>query len=351
MSGECVKLTIYFGERDRCDGRFLGDALLELYGRNGVPASVLLRATEGFGIKHRLHTQQLLTLSEDLPLVSVAIDARERIESLVPEVAEISTHGLITLERARFATAETDVPNDSQAKLTVYVARGQRAAQAAVGVLRRHGVSGATAILGIDGTRHGDRHRARFFGANLDVPVMVIAVGDNAPIRAALPELATAVDRPLMTLERIQVCKRDGQRLAVPPEVPDADTSGLALWQKLMIYSSARARHEGEPLHRALIRRLRAEGAAGATALRGFWGYHGDHEPHGDSFRSLRRRVPVVTVIVDTPANVRRWFAIVDELTDEAGLVTSEVVPALRATGPETEHGGLALAERWGGDA
>ena len=59
----------------------------------------------------------------------------------------------------------------------------------------------------------------------------------------------------------------------------------------------------------------------------------------------------MVTVIVDTPANVRRWFAIVDELTDEAGLVTSEIVPALRARGPEAQHGGLALAERWGGDA
>jgi PII-like signaling protein len=154
-----------------------------------------------------------------------------------------------------------------------------------------------------------------------------------------------------MTLERIRVCKRDGQRLATPAEVPESDTSGLALWRKLMVYSSARARHEGEPLHRALIRRLRGEGAAGATALRGFWGYHGDHDPDGDSFWSLRRRVPVVTVVVDTPANVRRRFAIADALTDEAGLVTSEVVPALRATGPATEHGGLALAERWNGDA
>ena len=53
-----------------------------------------------------------------------------------------------------------------------------------------------------------------------------------------------------------------------------------------------------------------------------------------------------MTVIVDTPPNVRRWFGIVDELTDEAGLVTSEIVPALRATGPETEHGGMRLAER-----
>ncbi len=55
--------------------------------------------------------------------------------------------------------------------------------------------------------------------------------------------------------------------------------------------------------------------------------------------------MPVLTVLLDTPANTRRWFAIVDEMTTETGLVTSELVPALRAVGPEIEHGGLALAE------
>ena len=82
------------------------------------------------------------------------------------------------------------------------------------------------------------------------------------------------------------------------------------------------------------MRALRDAGAAGATSLRGIWGYHGDHEPHGDTFWQLRRRVPVLTVIVDTPDRIRDWFAIVDELTDETGLVTSEMVPAYRATGP-----------------
>jgi hypothetical protein len=51
-----------------------------------------------------------------------------------------------------------------------------------------------------------------------------------------------------------------------------------------------------------------------------------------------------VTVIVDTPARTRAWFEIVDELTAETGLVTSEMVPALRATGPGLEHGGLELS-------
>lgn len=87
-------------------------------------------------------------------------------------------------------------------------------------------------------------------------------------------------------------------------------------------------------------------GAAGAPSLPGIWGYHGDHEPHGDVFWQLRRRVPVVTVIVDTPERIRRWFAIVDEVTDEAGLVTSEMVPAFRATAPDAQRGGLRLAQR-----
>jgi PII-like signaling protein len=53
----------------------------------------------------------------------------------------------------------------------------------------------------------------------------------------------------------------------------------------------------------------------------------------------------VVTVVVDTPERIRRWFAIVDELTAETGLVTSEQVPALRATGPDIARGGLRLAD------
>jgi PII-like signaling protein len=85
--------------------------------------------------------------------------------------------------------------------------------------------------------------------------------------------------------------------------------------------------------------------------VRGIFGYHGDHRPHGDTFWQLRRRVPLVTIVIDRPERIRRWFQIVDELTDEAGLVTSEMVPAFRATGPAGRRGGLHLAERLAGDA
>ena len=102
---DALKLTTYFGERDRVGDRFLADALAELYARHRLRTSLVLRGVAGFGVKHHLHTDRLLTLSEDLPIVSVAVDARARIEALLDEVVAVSGDGLITLERARMAEA------------------------------------------------------------------------------------------------------------------------------------------------------------------------------------------------------------------------------------------------------
>lgn len=63
--------------------------------------------------------------------------------------------------------------------------------------------------------------------------------------------------------------------------------------------------------------------------LRGVRGFYGDHEPFADRLLSPRRNVPVHTILVHTPDNVLRWWPIVDEVTREAGVVTSEPVSAL----------------------
>jgi PII-like signaling protein len=350
VNTDCLKLTTYYGERGRVGGGFLADAFTEIFALHELRTSLLIRGVEGFGAKHMLRTDRLLTLSEDLPLVSVAVDARDRIEAALEDVLRLRFDGLVTLERARMLTAPVEhVELDGETKLTVYVGRrlriaGRPAYEAVAGLFHRRGIAGATALLGVDGTAHGIRQRARFFDRNADVPVMVVAVGDGDRIAAVLPELGTVLPRPLITLERVRVCKRDGAAPAEPERVPDGDPAGLGVWQQLTVYSGEQSRHAGRPLHHGLIRALRQAGAAGATCVRGIWGYHGDHAPHGDSFWQLRRRVPIVTVVVDTPEQIRRWFGIVDEHTDETGLVTVETVPAYRATGPGFERGGLRLA-------
>ena len=86
MIDDCRKLTTYFGERDRAGDGFLADALTGIYARHALLTSVLLRGAEGFGAKLRLQSQRLLTLSEDLPVVAVAVDSRERIRHSLAEV-------------------------------------------------------------------------------------------------------------------------------------------------------------------------------------------------------------------------------------------------------------------------
>ena len=345
MSGDgSLKLTVLFGERARADGGFLADALVGIFARHRLRTSLVLRGIEGFGAKHQLRTDRLLTLSEDLPMLALAVDRRAAIEAALADVRALPTFsGLVTLERALLlAGDELGRPHgDAEAilagrtaKLTVYVGRQERAgggpAHVAVVDLRhRRGIAGATVLLGVDGTAGGERRRARFFARNAAVPVMVVAVGDGDRLAGTLGELAALLPAPLATLERVQVCKRDGALIERARALPGSDPSGLPLWQKLTVYGSERASHGGVPLHRALVGELRRAGAPGATAVRGVWGFHGDHAPHGDRLLQLRRHVPVVTTVVDRPQAIQRWFDVIDQVTAATGLVTSEMVPVL----------------------
>jgi PII-like signaling protein len=355
MNEDCLKLTTYFGERDRTPNGLLGDELLDVYGEHRLQASVLLRGAEGFGHPHHLHTDRLLSLSEDLPVLSIAVDRRERIEAMLDVILKIKRRGLITLERARLLSGElgpVELPHQlwEATKLTVYVGRKDRVSRvptfvAVCDLLHRSGIAGATTLLGVDGTRGGRRTRAKFFASNANVPIVIVAVGSGERIAQVLPELGGLLREPLVTLERVRVCKRDGELLATPHRLPGTDEHGLAMWQKLTVYSSQSATHDGRPLNIEIIRRLRESNAAGATSLRGIWGFHGDHAPHGDKLLQVRRHVPVVTIAIDTPEHTARSFEIIDELTAEHGLVTSEMIPAMSVIGAAEQRDGLRLAD------
>jgi PII-like signaling protein len=314
-----LKLTAHFGERDRVGDQLLADALLADFARHGIHTSALIRGVEGYGLRHHLRTDRLLSLSEDLPALAIAVDEPARIRAALDELPGPRGTGLVTLEKVRPADGEEEV------ELTVHLHRRQRiggvpAFVAVCDLLRRHGVGGATALLGVDGTVAGERRRARFFSANADVPTLVVAVGDAGSVAAALAELEEAVEAPT-TVEPVRVCKRDGQLLARPR--PEG-------WQRLSVYTSESATVGPHAIHHELIRRLRRASARGATSVRGIWGFHGDHDPHGDRLFQLRRRAPILTSVVDEGEGIATAFELIDELTAEGGLVTSEEVEVVR---------------------
>lgn len=341
MNEDGIKLTSYFGERRRIDGQFVADALVDLYGQYEIAASIVLRGTEGFGLKRHIRTNHSLTLSEDLPLSAIALDASSRMRAALDQTRRINHKGLITVERTRSLSGDiepemlSETADVEATKLTVYFCRqdtvfGVPAFEAICELLHRRSIGGATTLAGLDGTAQGRRLRAHFFSRNADVPMMVVAVGASKSIGPILPEIGDLLRHPRMTLDQVRVCKRDGELISEPEMPPAYDQDGMTLWQKLTVYVSEASRHSGQPIHRSLVRRLLSAGISGATTQSGMWGFRSDHVPHGDQrLLQVGHHVPAVTVVIDAPQRIPTAFGIIDELTAEHGLVTCETMPVI----------------------
>jgi PII-like signaling protein len=55
----------------------------------------------GFGSSSVYHTDKILRLSQDLPIVVEVVESTERIEKILPQLDEMVEGGLITLEKVR----------------------------------------------------------------------------------------------------------------------------------------------------------------------------------------------------------------------------------------------------------
>lgn len=343
MSNEILTLTTYFTERERTNDRFLADEILALLDDRGIAASVLLRGIAGFGVADIALSDRSLTLAEDVSVSITAVDRPEKILALTDPLSAMTGRGVITLQRGReLPGAQPEHAGDVH--LSLYLGRKQRLAGgpgyvAVCNVLHRLGFAGAEVLLGVDGTVAGQRRRARFFSGNADVPLLLAGVGTVAQTTAAVEELRGLLPDPLYTVEQIRVCKNAGQKLGDP-----GDLAGAGPYQKLTVRTAEDTLSHGQPIHRALIQRLAgSDHASGATVLRGIWGYLGSERPHGDHFLQMARRVPVSTVIIDTPTNIAATYPLVDELTEHDGLVTCEVVPAMLALYDGQRVGSLSL--------
>ncbi|MFN8485102.1 MAG: DUF190 domain-containing protein [Anaerolineae bacterium] len=92
------RLTIYFGEADRWQGRPLHTALLDALREAGVAGATLTRGLAGFGAHGRIHSARLADISADLPMVVEVIDTPQRIAAVLATVAGMVGEGLITVE-------------------------------------------------------------------------------------------------------------------------------------------------------------------------------------------------------------------------------------------------------------
>jgi PII-like signaling protein len=98
---DAVLLRIFLGEDDKFDHLPLYEAIVLKAREMHLAGATVLRGGMGFGHSSRIHTTKILRLSQDLPIIIEIVDAKEKIDALLPVLDKMMGSGLVTLEKVQ----------------------------------------------------------------------------------------------------------------------------------------------------------------------------------------------------------------------------------------------------------
>ena len=138
-----------------------------------------------------IRSDRSLTLSEDPPITIAAIDTQDVITDLLPAAVDLMKKALSRWNGRGWSAMHM---RRSCLRIMTSSSRSHRAPQADRGLacllrgVRSAAPSplrGRSVLLGVDRTADGHRRRAKFFGRNSEVPLMIIAIGTVAQVERA----------------------------------------------------------------------------------------------------------------------------------------------------------------------
>lgn len=92
LTGHALRLTIHVGEDDDWH------EIVRRAREAGLAGATVLRGSEGFGTSSLIHTNRLLDLTEDLPIVVIIVDAEDRVRAFLPALDELVGDGTVLLD-------------------------------------------------------------------------------------------------------------------------------------------------------------------------------------------------------------------------------------------------------------
>src|SRR6266540_1010389 len=216
-------------------------------------------------------------------------------------------------------------------KLVVYVNTFQHykskpVYEAIVEFAHRHGCAGATVTKAVSGYgRSGKVHEAHLFSITEDVPMRVEVVDSEQKINALLPWIYDMVDKGLIEVQDTEVIKHTTHKAEREEDqtVKHEKLEGHA--KMIRIYIGEDDRWEGEPLHEAVVKKLRMMDIAGATVYRGLIGYGAQQRVHRSGFFGLSSDLPIMISVIDTEEKIRKVLPVLDEMVDEGLIALSDV--------------------------
>ena len=74
---------------------------MELLKKERFHGATVLRGVAGFGAHSVYHTDKILRLSRDLPMIVEVVDTQENVDRLMPRLDEMIAGGMITFEKVK----------------------------------------------------------------------------------------------------------------------------------------------------------------------------------------------------------------------------------------------------------
>ena len=97
-SGKAVKVSIYLSDGAKHHGVPVYTSLLDFLFHKGIHGATVLKGVAGFGSSHRIHSANILELSDRLPVKIEFFETREMIDLLLPEIEKRSGCGIIEVQ-------------------------------------------------------------------------------------------------------------------------------------------------------------------------------------------------------------------------------------------------------------
>jgi PII-like signaling protein len=186
------------------------------------------------------------------------------------------------------------------------------------------GVAGATATraysgFGVQQTLHTPKIEVMAY----HLPIRIEFVDTPEKVDEVLPTLYEMVTDGLIEVQDTTVLKLSRKEKAQPASSGRARRAVKA--QMLRVYLGEADKWHDEPLHEAIVKKLRMMEISGATVYRGILGYGAKGHEHRRSFFHPMRDLPVMISVVDSPERIAVAIEEIVPMLQDGLIVTSDV--------------------------
>jgi len=190
--------------------------------------------------------------------------------------------------------------------------------------LLHKGVAGATATRAMAGFgAHHEMHTTKIVVLTQHLPIRIEFIESAEKVDELMPTLYDMVTDGLIEVHDTQVVKVANKDREAPPAGPHTEIRGKA--RLMRIYMGESDQWQGEPLHEAILKRLRLMDIAGATVYRGILGYGVKGHTHKSGRLPFSRDLPLMISVVDSEENLTKALDDIESMMRDGIIVLSDV--------------------------